>query len=138
MAAEAESDLVVLVSGSRDWTDHELIRKVLRQLPSAKNRLLIHGDCRGCDRIAAYIGLQEGFKVKSFPAKWWFLGQKAGPIRNTEMLNYLAECRKKGQRTFVVAFHDNLEKSKGTADLVKKAEEMGFLVPLYRETSSPE
>lgn len=104
--------LRVLVCGSRDWTDKAAIEKELRLLPAGS--VVIHGDCRGADRIAGQIAQSLGLEVEAFPADWETHGKAAGPLRNRQML---AE----GRPDTVLAFHEHLEASRGTADMVKKA-----------------
>lgn len=101
----------ILITGSRDWTNAEVIKSQLVKLPSGS--IVIHGACRGADLLAANIAKELGFEVKSFPADWDTFGKSAGPIRNREML-----CE---EPDLVLAFHDDLEKSKGTRDMVKIA-----------------
>ncbi|KKN01348.1 hypothetical protein LCGC14_1128740 [marine sediment metagenome] len=46
-------------------------------------------------------------------------GKAAGPIRNKQMLD-------EGQPHLVLAFHDNIEESTGTKDMVKQAAKRGI------------
>lgn len=77
----------ILITGSRDWTNVPYIRHMLtiaaRFHPDA---VLVHGDCRGADRIAAGIWTGWGLPTEPHPADWSH-GRAAGPIRNTEMVN---------------------------------------------------
>lgn len=57
----------------------------------------------------------------TYPADWKTYGRAAGPIRNRQMLT----C---GQPDLVLAFHDALEISKGTANMVKIARKAGVPV----------
>jgi len=59
-----------------------------------------------------------GFPVSTYPADWAQHGRAAGPIRNQRMLT-------QGKPDLVVAFHDNLEHSKGTKNMLKQATEKG-------------
>ena len=112
----------VLCCGSRNWVDRELIKKQLKQLP--KDTVIIHGNCRGADRIAAFVGKQLGIEVDPYPAKWTKYGNAAGPIRNQQMLD-------EGKPDSVFAFHDQLLLSKGTADMVNKAKKAGIPVTVF-------
>ncbi len=111
----------ILVCGDREWTDYMAIKRVLAQLP--KRTVVIHGNCRGADKLAGEAAYMLGLTVISFPADWKRLGRRAGPIRNAQML---AQGPKK-----VIAFHSNIKNSKGTKDMMRKAEAVGIKVELH-------
>lgn len=109
----------VLVCGDRNWTDRARIARALAKLPP--NTEVIHGAARGADMIAGEEAQKLGFIVREFPADW-STGRSAGPIRNRRMLNELR------QGDFVLAFHPDISKSKGTADTVREATRRGVRV----------
>ena len=102
----------ILFCGSRFWTDREAIMRVLKVLP--KGSVIIEGEARGADRIACEEATRLGLTVVPFPADWKRYGLAGGPIRNTQML-------KEGKPDAVVAFHDNIDESKGTKNMLKQA-----------------
>jgi len=109
----------ILICGSRDWNDFTTIKTYLEEVKNTNNLLqkpitIIHGGCKGADSIAGYLATQLGFQVRVFKADWNKYGKAAGPIRNKQMLD-------EGQPNVVVAFHDALENSKGTLDMVSRA-----------------
>lgn len=106
----------ILVCGSRYWTDKEFIRKVLAELPEGST--IIHGDCRGADRLAGEVAKELGLQVIAYPAQWK-LGAKAGPIRNKQMLV-------EEEPDFVLAFHDDLTHARGTRDMLRRADKAGI------------
>jgi YspA, cpYpsA-related SLOG family len=63
----------LLVTGSRNWTDELVIGQ---QLDAARLELgngpvvLVHGDARGVDRLAARIWSSWGLPVEAHPADW--------------------------------------------------------------------
>ncbi len=107
----------VLVCGGREWLNVGAIERELRKLPPGT--IIVHGHCpSGADRMADQVARELGFEVRRYPADWTTHGKAAGPIRNSEMLtkeHRLEEPIDKG-----LAFHENLERSKGTRDMVKK------------------
>lgn len=117
----------LLVTGSRDWADRKVIRDVLSRFPAGT--ILIHGDRRGADRIAKTIGKQLGFDVRDYPADWDRFGNAAGPIRNQEMLD--KENTDGDEIDICIAFHDDLESSKGTKDMVARADNAGVNTRRY-------
>ena len=91
--------MFILVCGDRNWRDKNIILETLKEFP--KDSTIIHGDCRGADRIGATTGVSLGMKVLAFPVSesdWKTYGGYAGPRRNKKMLN-------EGQPDLVLAFH---------------------------------
>jgi hypothetical protein len=121
--------MIVLICGDRHWTNEEAIENYILSLPS--DSTIIHGACRGADTIAHKMALKHGLKVYEFPAEWGLHGFAAGPIRNRKMLE-------QGDPEVVVAFHDNLEKSKGTKDMIRQAENAGVPVIVRTLHRNPE
>lgn len=107
--------LTVLVSGSRYWTTAYHIRIIYRVLSRyPKGTILVHGAAPGVDTIAGNLGKELGFSVRPYPADWTRYGKGAGVIRNSEMLR----CEKPD---IVLAFHDEIDLSSGTKDMIKKS-----------------
>lgn len=104
---------IVLVTGARDWEDVDMVATELVEL---RPKRIIQGGAPGADRIAKTKGEAMGIPVDTKYAHWGLHGDSAGPRRNLEMLNAIL-----GQRALVLAFHDDLNNSKGTKDMVKKA-----------------
>jgi hypothetical protein len=102
--------MIVIMCGDRNWNNFKIIERVFSSFPITK---VIHGDCRGADKISGYIAHCRGIEVIPVPAKWELFGKGAGPRRNREMLTYNPEL--------VIAFHDNIENSKGTKDMINAA-----------------
>jgi hypothetical protein len=107
----------VLVCGSRDWVDGSLVRRRLSEIQPGTT--VIHGDCRGADRMAGGVAKMFKLEVVAVPADW-SLGRKAGPIRNRKMLDMKPDL--------VIAFHDDLDSSLGTKDCVTEARRRGIPV----------
>jgi hypothetical protein len=117
--------LRVLVTGDRDWTDYALIKAALAKLPPGT--LVIEGGAPGADRLARQAAEQLGLRVIEVRAEWEKYGPSAGPRRNRAMLDYAPEL--------VLAFHDDLENSKGTKDMVTQAQRRDIEVLLYKHGS---
>jgi hypothetical protein len=111
----------VLVTGSRDYDSKEDVYHVLDALHREQPiTLLIHGAARGADTLCAEWAKDKGVKTDPYPilqADWDRFGNKAGPIRNTKMLNSMPDL--------CVAF--NLGTS-GTTDMMRKAHDFGIKV----------
>lgn len=108
----------VLVCGGRKWLNVEIITKRLLELPA--NAIIIEGGCSGADLISRNVALDIGLEVVEFPAAWRKYGKPAGMLRNLKMLNTNPQL--------VIAFHNDLSKSKGTKNMVSEARKRGIEV----------
>lgn len=109
-----------LICGDRNWRDPWLIYYFLVRLD--KDIIIMHGDAPGADSIAGAIASQLGFEVFAFPAQWDKYGRAAGPIRNRLMLDQEPDK--------VIAFHNDIENSKGTKDCVEETKKRGIPVEI--------
>lgn len=122
---------IVMVTGSRDFTDRAVIYQALTEFK--KGAILLHGAARGADTIAAEVGKQLGMEVIPFPAKWKqpcehsrckYVNycKEAGKERNLLMLDYPPTC--------VVAFFAG-KRTPGTSHSVENATKRGIPVREY-------
>lgn len=102
----------VAIVGSRDFPRLDLVRRYVRELPPGT--VVVTGGARGVDRAAEEEARAQGLEVVVHLADWVELGRRAGPVRNTVVV---------AESDLVVAFWDG--RSKGTRDVVSKAERMG-------------
>ena len=114
----------VLVCGDRDWDDVEFMYDELDKLADIANPHIIHGAARGADRIAGEWAKSRMVPVRPFPADWDQYGKAAGPIRNQQMLD-------EGKPDLVMAFHNDIENSKGTRDMVRRARKADIEVKVF-------
>lgn len=119
----------VLACGNRDFNDHQIVQLVVDGLATTtregnESLHLIHGDCRGADRLVAdYVSVWPHSVVDAYPADWDKIGKAAGYARNQQML-------REGEPTLVLAFIDKpLAECKGTGHMVTIAKDAG--VPTY-------
>lgn len=113
----------ILICGDRNWDDPKPIAWLIRGLKFGPTDLVvIEGEARGADSLAGRSAERQGVTVEKYPALWDEHGRAAGPIRNQQMLT-------EGKPDIVFAFHDDLEASKGTADMVMRALKSGL--PVY-------
>lgn len=111
----------VLITGDRNWTNKSLIRSILATLP--KDTVIIQGGASGADTLAKIAATELGLQVATYHAQWITYGKAAGPIRNQHMIDENPER--------VLAFHSNINDSKGTKDTIKRAGKAGIPVELY-------
>lgn len=112
----------VLVCGDRWWKDLKAITAVLAEYPP--DTIVIHGGAAGADYFAGVAASRLGLACEVYRADWDKYGRAAGPVRNSLMLSH-------GLPTEVHAFHDNLDQSKGTKDMVQKARRAGVPVTVH-------
>lgn len=80
--------IVILVTGSRDWSDYATIREALAVYHGRGYRVTVrHGECYdGADMLADRAAKELGFKTDPMPADWQKYKRAAGPKRNTAMV----------------------------------------------------
>lgn len=111
----------ILITGSRNWTNYKAMFNILKELP--KNTQIIHGGCRGADTMAGNIAKKLGMPVpKVYSADWNKYGRGAGPKRNQLMLADNPDILK------IIAFHEDIIKSKGTRDMINRGRIAGIEV----------
>lgn len=88
------SEVRVLVTGSRDWSDEQAVRDALRAVASgvaSQHVTVVHGHCpTGADAHADMAARIFGMQVERHPADW-SRGRKAGPERNAAMVGLGAD-----------------------------------------------
>lgn len=107
---------IVLICGDRDWDNLEVMVREMEKLP--KNCTIVHGAARGADTMAGLIAESLDMTVIAFPADWKCHGRAAGPIRNRKMFD-------SSDPDLVIAFHEDIETSRGTKDMVNYARKKG-------------
>lgn len=87
----------ILVTGSRDWADHDLIRDALASaIYEHTPAVIVHGACpTGADSIASWwvrsLSRNLPLTEERHPANWQVNGKRAGFIRNAHMVNLGAD-----------------------------------------------
>lgn len=115
----------VLVTGDRNFSDRGVVFRALSRYHDTYGiTRIIEGCARGADSLAEQWCRISHIENEHHPADWTGKGRAAGLIRNTEML-------REGQPDVVIAFHDDLESSNGTAHMVKIANKSGLAVLLF-------
>lgn len=108
----------VIVAGSRDFYNYELLEYVLiKFLKSYKPSQvqIVSGGAYGADSLGEIFATEKNCNLKVFPANWRKYRKGAGYRRNLEMGHYADAC---------VCFWDG--KSKGTKHMIDIAKERGL------------
>lgn len=112
---------VVLVSGSRNWTDKEVIR--FRLLEANPTLVVVGGHKfaddpnRSADELTRQVCEEEGIPIHIEKANWNKYGKNAGSIRNGKMLSDWKPDE-------VICFWDG--KSTGTSNMINAAAGLGI------------
>jgi hypothetical protein len=110
----------LLVCGSRHWTNAPLIFNAIQDLDHIwPIECVIHGGARGADTMAAQVAERLGIFILTFAPDWKRYGRGAGVRRNQEMLDISKPTR-------WLAFTNNLDTSRGTADMVRRLRRAGI------------
>lgn len=105
----------LLVTGSRAWTDGELLYAILDEVTREWDEVfLVVGDARGADTTALAWAKDRGHHGKVFKARWESEGKGAGPLRNQRMIDANHDIQA------AVAFFQTGEKNAGTKDCVRR------------------
>lgn len=117
----------IQITGDRDWKDYDIVLKTLASFGPGPH-VVVEGEAEGADKISAWAARELGHEVEPHPARWYRIDPKtgkeyffkgAGPERNIEML----ETKRPD---IVLAFHNNILRSKGTRHMVTSSIQRGF------------
>lgn len=117
----------LLISGDRNWgiikvrgaaqasRDIQVVHAaIVWFIAEHPTEIIINGGARGADSIAVGVAQKLGIDYKTYMALWDVYGKRAGHLRNMQMLE-------EGNPTYLLAFHDNIQESRGTRDMVTRA-----------------
>lgn len=121
-------ELRVIIAGSRDFSDYELLKKSAIEIITKKTMLLdltriISGGARGADTLGERFANEMGLEISRFIPDWDGLGKRAGYVRNAEMAKFAVEDDNDGM---LIAFWDG--KSRGTKHMIDLAKRYGLEV----------
>jgi hypothetical protein len=108
----------VIVAGAGAWTDAEVIRRELIRLPA--DATIIHGDFQGADALAGQIAKELGLKVER-----WDKNQEDYAKYQRGAWKGLNERMLESGVGLVLAFHPDIDSSRGTKHLVELARVAG-------------
>ncbi len=129
----------MLFCGSRDWPWRSVVRYEMEALP--EGTIIIHGGNGNADTWADFEARRRGFEVRPYMADWDAAARQgnrlaAGPIRNSKMLAEEHPDKEGVGIDLVIAFARDLETSRGTRDMVRKARAAGIPVKVVSEKPS--
>ena len=108
----------LIVAGSRDFNNYDLLKKSIQEnFQRWEVEEIVSGTARGADTLGEQFAKEYDIPVKQFPANWDLYGKSAGYRRNAEMANY-ADA--------LIAFWNG--ESKGTIHMINLAKEKNLKV----------
>lgn len=115
----------LIVAGSRDFTDYQLLHDCVIELANTEYRKLavslVSGMARGADAMAVRLAKDYGIQLYEFPANWNLYGKSAGYIRNSDMAKF---------SDGLIAFWDGA--SRGTKNMIETMMKQGKPVHVVR------
>ena len=131
-------ELRIIIAGSRDFNDYELLKKSAIEIITKKTMLpdltrIVSGGARGADTLGERFAKEFGLEVKKFSADWDGLGKRAGYVRNAEMAKFTVED---DNDSMLIAFWDG--QSRGTKHMIDLAYKYGLEVHVvnYKENNT--
>ena len=131
-------ELRIIIAGSRDFNDYELLKKSAIEIITKKTMLpdltrIVSGGARGADTLGERFANEMGLEISRFIPDWDGLGKRAGYVRNAEMAKFAVEDDNDGM---LIAFWDG--KSRGTKHMIDLAKRYGLEVHVvnYKEISN--
>lgn len=133
-------ELRVIIAGSREFNDYELLKKSAIEIITKKTMLpdltrIVSGGARGADTLGERFANEMGLEITRFIPDWDGLGKRAGYVRNAEMAKFAVEDNNDG---LLIAFWDG--KSRGTKHMIDLANRYGLEVHVvnYKEDTNAE
>jgi len=121
-----KQEFKVVICGSRGFENYEVLKefcdKILVNKAKTHEIVIVSGTAKGADTLGERYAKERGYKCVRMPAEWDKYGQKAGYLRNEEMLK-IADG--------VIAFWKS--NSPGTAHMIKITKETGKKCAVYKE-----
>lgn len=120
----------LLVCGSRSFKDYDaVLDKIVKCIYRCVEdddplECIIEGEAGGADRLARKAAEELEIPVVPFTANWEKYGKRAGILRNAMML---AE----GKPDRLLAFNKGPTLTRGTRDMVMRAERVGIPTEIY-------
>lgn len=117
----------VIVAGSRDITDYDIVRKALDEARENGMEVttIIEGGARGVDSMAARYAIEHGIEHIRVPADWKHYGRGAGRKRNEQMA---------AMGDALIAIWDG--KSRGTRHMIDCARQRSLLMKVISVNNS--
>ena len=125
MNAKTSGVFRVIIAGSRDFDDYDLLKHTMDRLlvNISDEVVVVCGMARGADTLGEKYAKSKGYRVNYFPANWEEYGKSAGYKRNEQMAQ---------NADALVAFWDG--ESRGTRHMIELAKkyDLRVRIKLYK------
>lgn len=110
-----EENIRLLICGDRKWKADWIIKRYLEKCIEANKIIecVIEGESRGAEKKSAKAAEELKIQVLKYKADWVQHGLEAESIHNQHMID-------EGTPTHIIAFHNNIENSKNTKDVLRR------------------
>ena len=121
---------MIAFSGSRGFTDRDLVEAAIDRINTPKNKILIpcgdHGCTAGVDTFVHVYAdhLADTLDSDVFYADWKRYGKRAGMLRNEDMMR---------KADMLIAFLADGEPTPGTSHCIGLAQKKGIPMHVYHE-----
>jgi predicted Rossmann fold nucleotide-binding protein DprA/Smf involved in DNA uptake len=120
-SSSSDPEIRIIIAGSRSVNEQQVREAILRCPWSGLASVIVSGTAKGADEYGERWAEEQNLVVHRFPADWEKYGKSAGPIRNKLMAE---------NAEGLIAVWDG--KSKGTANMIKLATQLGLRVFILR------
>ena len=107
------------IVGYRNFTNYEVLEKNILDL-NLDITTIVSGGCEGTDKLAEQFAKKHNIPTIIHYPDWTMYGSKAGPIRNSKIVN---------DSEYIIAFVS--PKSRGTFDTINKAKKNKIGITIY-------
>jgi UDP-N-acetylmuramoylalanine-D-glutamate ligase len=104
----------VLICGGREYDNWIVFKQEVNKVCGHTRPVIISGGAKGADFLARIYAKCYSLDYEEYPANWKKYGNRAGPIRNQQMLD-------EGKPDLVIAFPGG----RGTKDMISRARNAG-------------
>jgi hypothetical protein len=121
----------VIIAGGRNILDYDLIVAAIEE-SGWKDQIteVVSGGADGVDKLGERWAMDNLLYVRRFNANWKMYGNRAGPIRNGHMAEYVKKGIELGIPGGLILIWDG--KSKGSKSMKEQAERVG--IPIREKT----
>lgn len=129
---------IILICGSREWTDADaIVRELVAHEANPDSDTIIQGEARGADLLGKAAAISLGFTLNhnlfGYTARWDRYGKAAGMFRNEDMRQALIQAQREGKDVLVLAFTPDISRSRGTRDMVTRCEQAGIKPEVFNQ-----
>ncbi len=115
----------ILICGCRHYSFYDKIKRYIEEEKENHQELIIiQGGASGADNLAKRASKELFIECREYKADWNTYGKSAGPKRNQKMLD-------EENPDLVIAFHPDIESSKGTKDMINRAKRLQYKTKIF-------